>query len=143
VILFVVRPLAGWIGLAGHAAPPSEKAVIAFFGIRGLGSFYYVAYALGQAEVRQGSDSLGDDLPGGLAGPCFISLLIGKPQAFRRAAPPPRNGPPLLIHLPQRCRALRVERLAATAARLFPSVPLLGEPGSRKSLTVPHSKARV
>ncbi|HEX2255669.1 MAG TPA: cation:proton antiporter [Afifellaceae bacterium] len=55
LILFVVRPLAGWIGLAGHAAPPTEKAVIAFFGIRGLGSFYYVAYALGQAEFDNAS----------------------------------------------------------------------------------------
>lgn len=48
-ILFAVRPLAGWISLVGHPASRSEKAVIAFFGIRGLGTFYYVAYALGQA----------------------------------------------------------------------------------------------
>ena len=29
-----------------------EKWVIAFFGIRGLGSFYYVAYALGVATFQ-------------------------------------------------------------------------------------------
>jgi NhaP-type Na+/H+ or K+/H+ antiporter len=52
LILFVVRPLSGWISLARFPAPPQEKAVIAFFGIRGLGSFYYVAYALGQAEFE-------------------------------------------------------------------------------------------
>jgi sodium/hydrogen antiporter len=50
--LFVVRPLSGWVSLAGHPASPQEKAAIAFFGIRGLGSFYYVAYALGQAEFE-------------------------------------------------------------------------------------------
>jgi NhaP-type Na+/H+ or K+/H+ antiporter len=50
MILFAVRPLAGWISLVGHPASSSEKAVIAFFGIRGLGTFYYVAYALGQAR---------------------------------------------------------------------------------------------
>ena len=50
LILFVVRPISGWVSLAGHTASRPEKAVIAFLGIRGLGSFYYVAYALGQAE---------------------------------------------------------------------------------------------
>ena len=35
------------------ALPPLEKGVIAFFGIRGLGSFYYITYALGQAEFEQ------------------------------------------------------------------------------------------
>jgi sodium/hydrogen antiporter len=52
LILFVVRPVAGWISLARHPASSPEKAAIAFFGIRGLGSFYYVAYALGQAEFE-------------------------------------------------------------------------------------------
>jgi NhaP-type Na+/H+ or K+/H+ antiporter len=52
LVLFVVRPLSGWISLAGYRASTSEKAAIAFFGIRGLGSFYYVAYALGQAEFE-------------------------------------------------------------------------------------------
>lgn len=50
LVLFVVRPLAGWVGLIGFPASSGEKAVIAFFGIRGLGSFYYLAFALGQAE---------------------------------------------------------------------------------------------
>ena len=44
--IFVVRPVAGWICLAGLACPPTERAVISFFGIRGLGSIYYLAYAL-------------------------------------------------------------------------------------------------
>jgi NhaP-type Na+/H+ or K+/H+ antiporter len=44
--IFVVRPLAGWIGLIGTHPPPGEKAAISFFGIRGIGSIYYLAYAL-------------------------------------------------------------------------------------------------
>ncbi|WP_309086640.1 cation:proton antiporter [Chelativorans sp.] len=52
LIMFVLRPLSGWISLAGHPAPAHEKLVISFFGIRGLGSFYYVAYALGQAKFE-------------------------------------------------------------------------------------------
>ena len=53
LILFVIRPLCAWISLIGYAGSAHEKAVIAFFGIRGLGSFYYLAFALGAAEFDQ------------------------------------------------------------------------------------------
>ena len=56
LVLFVVRPLSAWISLIGSPEPPSEKAVIAFFGIRGLGSFYYLAYATGQAQFERAED---------------------------------------------------------------------------------------
>ncbi|GGC03879.1 cation:proton antiporter [Cellulomonas carbonis] len=45
-ILLVVRPVAGWLGLAGGGTGPRERGVIAFFGVRGVGSFFYVAFAL-------------------------------------------------------------------------------------------------
>ncbi len=44
--LFIVRPLSGWIGLAGAGCPTDERAAISFYGIRGLGSVYYLSYAL-------------------------------------------------------------------------------------------------
>ncbi|MCJ2109145.1 cation:proton antiporter [Methylobacterium sp. E-041] len=50
--LLIVRPLSGWIGLAGSGLPTDEKAVIAFFGIRGLGTVYYLAYAFGHAPFE-------------------------------------------------------------------------------------------
>jgi sodium/hydrogen antiporter len=53
IVIFVIRPLAGYLCLCGYAVPREEKAVIAFFGIRGLGSFYYLAFALGQAEFAE------------------------------------------------------------------------------------------
>jgi NhaP-type Na+/H+ or K+/H+ antiporter len=56
LILLVVRPLSAWISLMGSPEPPKEKAVIAFFGIRGLGSFYYLAYATGQAQFERPED---------------------------------------------------------------------------------------
>ena len=49
-ILLVVRPLAGLVGLIGFKAARSEKLTLAFFGIRGVGSIYYVAYALNRAD---------------------------------------------------------------------------------------------
>ena len=48
-VLFVVRPAAGLIGLIGLKADRQEKLTLAFFGIRGVGSIYYVAYALNHA----------------------------------------------------------------------------------------------
>lgn len=55
VIVLILRPLAGMIGLAGGPHPLEERAAIAFFGIRGVGSFYYLAYALGQAQFERGA----------------------------------------------------------------------------------------
>ncbi|RYD81386.1 MAG: sodium:proton antiporter [Verrucomicrobiaceae bacterium] len=43
----VVRPLAGMVGLAGYQqAHRAERWAISFFGVRGVGSFFYLAYAL-------------------------------------------------------------------------------------------------
>jgi NhaP-type Na+/H+ or K+/H+ antiporter len=56
-LVMVVRPLAGWLSLLGTRAPPGERWAIAFFGIRGVGSVYYLAYALNEAEFR-GADDL-------------------------------------------------------------------------------------
>ncbi len=53
VVIFLVRPVAGWISLAGAPHPAGEKAVIVFFGIRGLGSAYYLAYGLGHAQFEE------------------------------------------------------------------------------------------
>ncbi len=53
LVLFAVRPVAGFIGMMGTPMPRHEQAVIGFFGIRGLGSFYYLAYALNQAPFAQ------------------------------------------------------------------------------------------
>jgi len=50
ISIFLIRPLFGWISLIGLPNRASEKAVISFFGIRGLGSFYYLAFATGQVS---------------------------------------------------------------------------------------------
>ena len=51
VILLVIRPLTGLIGLAGLKADRGERLTLAFFGIRGVGSIYYLAYGLNHADV--------------------------------------------------------------------------------------------
>ena len=55
VVLLVVRPLAAGLAVAGSCGTRSERATMAFFGVRGIGSIYYVAYALGAAEFTGGS----------------------------------------------------------------------------------------
>ncbi len=50
-ILLVIRPVTGLVGLLGFGASRSEKLTLAFFGIRGVGSFYYLAYGLNRMEV--------------------------------------------------------------------------------------------
>ncbi|EWT01236.1 cation transporter [Intrasporangium oryzae NRRL B-24470] len=62
-LIVVVRPVAGWLSLVARrrdARLPgglrrSEALAVAFFGVRGVGSLYYLAYAAGQhafAEER-------------------------------------------------------------------------------------------
>ena len=56
LLLFVVRPLFGWLALrAGGPSTvgPRDRAVIAFFGVRGVGSLYYLAWAAGEAEFAE------------------------------------------------------------------------------------------
>ena len=58
LLVFVIRPLAGLLGLGfrhwrshigDHVLTRPERLTIAFFGVRGVGSLYYLAYATGQA----------------------------------------------------------------------------------------------
>ncbi len=49
--LLLIRPGFGLLGLIGSAQPMRERAFIAFYGVRGLGSIYYLAYAAGQIEM--------------------------------------------------------------------------------------------
>jgi sodium/hydrogen antiporter len=51
--LLLVRPLAGWLGLAGTGVPRGQRAVIAVFGIRGIGTFYYLSHGLNQASIDE------------------------------------------------------------------------------------------
>lgn len=52
-ILLVVRPLTGWLGLLGYPADAQEKMTLAFFGIRGVGSIYYLAFGINHMTVPE------------------------------------------------------------------------------------------
>lgn len=44
-LLLVIRPLAGLLSFLPSSLPFTEKLAISYFGIRGVGSLYYLAYA--------------------------------------------------------------------------------------------------
>jgi sodium/hydrogen antiporter len=48
--IFIIRPVTAWLSLFSTDLHNKEKAVISFFGIKGIGSFFYLAYALQRAQ---------------------------------------------------------------------------------------------
>lgn len=52
--LLIIRPLAGLIGLSPGKTGLRERAVISFFGVRGVGSLFYIAYALQHGDFPDG-----------------------------------------------------------------------------------------
>jgi NhaP-type Na+/H+ or K+/H+ antiporter len=67
VLLLVIRPVTGWIALRVGWHPKDrvgdreldsrERLVTAFFGIRGIGSIFYLAYATGKGDF-EGAETL-------------------------------------------------------------------------------------
>lgn len=58
IALGVVRPLCGGLSLIGASGSRRDRAAIAFFGVRGIGSIYYLAFALTAANFAADAESL-------------------------------------------------------------------------------------
>jgi NhaP-type Na+/H+ or K+/H+ antiporter len=52
LLIFLVRPITGAVSLLGCGLPVKEKMAISFFGIRGIGSIFYLSWAF----VKIGED---------------------------------------------------------------------------------------
>lgn len=50
VFLFIIRPVSALIGMIGVKVSLHEKLAISFFGIRGIGSFFYLSFALDKID---------------------------------------------------------------------------------------------
>lgn len=46
LLFMVIRPLSVWLGLLGAPVSQDQRVMIAWFGIRGIGSVYYLMYAI-------------------------------------------------------------------------------------------------
>lgn len=51
-LLVVVRPLSVWLGLLGATVSRDQRILISWFGIRGIGSIYYLMYAINHGLPR-------------------------------------------------------------------------------------------
>lgn len=87
-LLFVVRPLAGLLALAPRARrerPPldrGQRRAAAFFGVRGVGSIYYLAYAAGEAP-ELGADPLWSTVAFTVVLSVFVHGVLASPVLRR------------------------------------------------------------
>ncbi|MGH6622707.1 MAG: cation:proton antiporter [Burkholderiaceae bacterium] len=58
VLMLIARPLAVYMTVRGADAPPEQRRLIAWFGIRGIGSLYYLAFALGKGVENSYAEAI-------------------------------------------------------------------------------------
>lgn len=56
--VLVVRPLAAGLAMVGSGVADADRRSIAFFGVRGIGSFYYLAFGLAGLRADPAADTL-------------------------------------------------------------------------------------
>ena len=71
IFIFVIRPVATYLSLIGSHLHIKEKIIIAFFGIRGVGSVYYLVFAYSVAKFGHA-----DELWSLVAFIILISIMI-------------------------------------------------------------------
>jgi NhaP-type Na+/H+ or K+/H+ antiporter len=59
-LFLVVRPIAVKVGLLGMPIAESQRRVMTWFGIRGIGSIYYLTYAIEHGVEGELADTLGE-----------------------------------------------------------------------------------
>ena len=91
-LLLVVRPVAGLVALTpfgGRGSPPltrGQRWAAAFFGVRGVGSIYYLAYAAGAAD-ELGSDWLWSTVSFTVVASVFLHGVLASPVMDRVGEP--------------------------------------------------------
>jgi len=56
LFIFIIRPLTALISMIGSPYHRNEKFAISFFGIRGIGSFFYLSFALKETKFDNGAE---------------------------------------------------------------------------------------
>jgi NhaP-type Na+/H+ or K+/H+ antiporter len=51
--IFIIRPITAWLSLFSVDLHGKEKLAISFFGIKGIGSFFYLAFALQEISFEE------------------------------------------------------------------------------------------
>ncbi len=55
-LLLVIRPLSVFAAMSWHRMPAGERSFVAWFGVRGVGSLYYAAIAVGSGVLAAGEE---------------------------------------------------------------------------------------
>lgn len=84
LFLIVVRPLAGWVSLAGLGLPGGERFAISALGIRGVGSMYYLAYGLNHAPYSMETGQILWALVALIVAISVVAHGIGAPRLMAR-----------------------------------------------------------
>jgi len=58
LLFLVVRPVSVWVGLLGAPVSRDQRVLISWFGIRGIGSIYYLMYAINHGLPRSLAEEL-------------------------------------------------------------------------------------
>ncbi len=96
-LFFLLRPLASYVLLAGTNVSRLQRGLIGWFGIRGIGSLYYLAYAQNHAASHQTSVELVgitvsvislSILVHGTSATPLLTLYHRQKQFWRRSTPP-------------------------------------------------------
>jgi NhaP-type Na+/H+ or K+/H+ antiporter len=58
VLFLLIRPVSVWLGLLGSRSTADQRGLISWFGIRGIGSIYYLMYAINHGLPRALADEL-------------------------------------------------------------------------------------
>uniref|UniRef100_B8HPT2 Sodium/hydrogen exchanger n=1 Tax=Cyanothece sp. (strain PCC 7425 / ATCC 29141) TaxID=395961 RepID=B8HPT2_CYAP4 len=100
LLIFVIRPLGAWISTIGEPYTPVRRLLFGWFGIRGVGSIYYLCYSLGEG--------LRGDVGEQIAWITFVTIVISVILHGISATP--------LMNWYERWLERRRERLAAAIA---------------------------
>ncbi|MEN9519260.1 MAG: hypothetical protein RLZZ381_1848 [Cyanobacteriota bacterium] len=58
LLFLVIRPLGVWLSMLRSGLPATTRNLIGWFGIKGLGSIYYLAYVLGEGVIGETAEQI-------------------------------------------------------------------------------------
>lgn len=59
LLIFAIRPLGTWLSTIGANCHPAKRWLLGWFGIRGVGSLYYLSYAFGKGLEGEMGEGIG------------------------------------------------------------------------------------
>lgn len=96
LLFLVVRPISVWLGLAGQKMPRDQRLLIGWFGIRGIGSIYYLMYAISHGLPQSMAEQMTSIVLAAVAASIVVHGISVTPlMSFYQARRQRRAGRPL------------------------------------------------